>query len=151
PAARSLVRHPPAPAGCRRGGVHSATIRPAVPVVAWLPAGGAAVRAAGGQHLFRGADKGFWGKSQYIPNARRWEMALFSGQSERGPVRDVLASVRLCVEGGKPVMTNKGLFQPLVLAGTLAAGFTVVWAIVSIWTVEVGEHVIGPDRVTERL
>jgi hypothetical protein len=48
-------------------------------------------------------------------------------------------------------MTSKGLFQPLVLAGLLAAGFTLVWGIVGLWAVEVGQHVLGPALTTEGL
>src|SRR5438094_860940 len=33
-------------------------------------------------------------------------------------------------------MIRKGLCQPLVLAGLLAAGFLVVWAVVAMWMVE---------------
>jgi hypothetical protein len=48
-------------------------------------------------------------------------------------------------------MRSKGLFQPLVLAGILSTGFTVVWGIVGIWAVQVGEHVVGPERAGEHL
>jgi hypothetical protein len=45
-------------------------------------------------------------------------------------------------------MTKNRLFQPLVLALVLASGFAVVWGVVGMWAVEVGEYVLleGDDR-----
>jgi hypothetical protein len=48
-------------------------------------------------------------------------------------------------------MKTKGLFQPLVLAGILATGFLVVWCMLSIWAVEIGDHVAGTARRAEHL
>jgi hypothetical protein len=48
-------------------------------------------------------------------------------------------------------MTTRGIVQPLVLAAVLAAGFAVVWGVVSLWAVEVGGYVAGAGEATERL
>ena len=42
----------------------------------------------------------------------------------------------LRIDGAKPVMMTKGLFQPLVLAGVLATGFLVVWGVVAVWALQ---------------
>ena len=48
-------------------------------------------------------------------------------------------------------MKKQGLFLPLMLAGTLAAGFGTVWGVVGVWAVQVGEHVAGVERPMEQL
>jgi hypothetical protein len=48
-------------------------------------------------------------------------------------------------------MKTTGLFQPLVLAGVLAGGFAVAWAVLGLWAVQVGEHLGGPRRPVEGL
>ena len=48
-------------------------------------------------------------------------------------------------------MKKQGLFLPLMLAGTLAAGFGTVWGVVGTWAVQVGEHVAGSERRSESL
>ncbi len=48
-------------------------------------------------------------------------------------------------------MKKQGLFLPLLLAGTLAAGFAAVWGVVAVWAVQVGEHVADLERRSERL
>lgn len=40
-------------------------------------------------------------------------------------------------------MKRKGFVQSLVLAGVLAAGFTAVWGVASLWALQVGTHVIA--------
>jgi hypothetical protein len=48
-------------------------------------------------------------------------------------------------------MRKQGLFQALMLAGTLAAGFGTVWGVLAVWMVQVGEHVAGVERPAETL
>jgi hypothetical protein len=40
-------------------------------------------------------------------------------------------------------MNREGVFQPLALAAVLAAGFVVVWCLLGMWAVGVGEYVAG--------
>ncbi len=49
------------------------------------------------------------------------------------------------------MMTKNGLFQPLILALVLASGFAVVWGVVGLWAVEVGEYVLLVDTEMEHL
>lgn len=48
-------------------------------------------------------------------------------------------------------MKKQGVFQALMLAGTLAAGFGTVWGVLAVWAVQVGEHVAGFERRSESL
>ncbi len=48
-------------------------------------------------------------------------------------------------------MTRNGLLQPLTLAGILAVGFSVVWPLLSEWTLGVAFYVAGQERANERL
>jgi hypothetical protein len=48
-------------------------------------------------------------------------------------------------------MAKHGLFQRLVLAGTIALGFATVWGVFSVWAVQVGENVAGINTHLKQL
>jgi hypothetical protein len=49
------------------------------------------------------------------------------------------------------IMKRNGILPHLALASFLTTGFLVVWALVSLWAVEIGEHVVRPAAAVERL
>jgi hypothetical protein len=48
-------------------------------------------------------------------------------------------------------MRKQGLFQPLLLAGTLATGALAVWSLAALWAVALGQHLLGMAPQNERL